>query len=63
MKFLSEVLQSNLKDVKYLWFESDLSYYFTVDEVIELIGLSFEKNVAVRAAIREIRENPDPRGG
>ncbi|KAL2068605.1 hypothetical protein VTL71DRAFT_14942 [Oculimacula yallundae] len=62
MKFLGEVLQSNLKDVRFLWFESDLSLYFTVDEVVELVGLSFEKNVAVRQALKEIRENPNPRG-
>ncbi|KAK0109492.1 hypothetical protein ONS95_002182 [Cadophora gregata] len=62
MKFLSEVLQSNLKDVRFLWFESDLSLYFTVDEVVDLVHLSFEKNAAVRQAVREIRENPRPRG-
>jgi len=61
MKFLSEVLQSNLAEVKFLWFESDLSIYFTVDEVVELVGLSFEKNQAVRGAIREIREKPFPK--
>lgn len=61
MKFLSEVLQSNLKDVKFLWFESDLSLYFTVDEVVDLINLSFESNSAVRQAIREIKEKPEPR--
>jgi len=48
--------------VKYLWFESDLSLYFTVEEVVELIGLSFEMNAQVRAVVREIREGKDPRG-
>ncbi len=62
MKFLCEVLQSNLKDVKFLWFASDLSLYFTADEVVELINLSFEKNTAVRQTIREITDNPRPRG-
>ncbi|CZS94014.1 uncharacterized protein RAG0_04056 [Rhynchosporium agropyri] len=62
MKFLSEVLQSNLKDVRFLWFESDLSLYFTVDEVVELVGLSFERNLAVRGLLKDIRENPYPRG-
>ncbi|KAE9366406.1 centromere/kinetochore protein-like protein zw10 [Stipitochalara longipes BDJ] len=61
MKFLSEVLQSNLKDVKFLWFDSHLSFYFTAEEVVDLINLSFESNTGVRAAIREIRENPHPR--
>jgi centromere/kinetochore protein ZW10 len=62
MKFLSEVLQSNLKDVKFLWFESDLSLYFTSDEVVDLIQLSFEQNAGVKQAIREIRERPTPQG-
>jgi centromere/kinetochore protein ZW10 len=61
LKFLSEVLQSNLSDVKYFWFESDLSLYFTADEVVELIGLSFENNANVRQAKREIKERPRPR--
>lgn len=61
MKFLSEVLQSNLAEVKYLWFESDLSLYFRVDEVVEIMGLSFQKNKAVRDAIKEIKEKPNPR--
>jgi protein transport protein DSL1/ZW10 len=63
MKFLSEVLQSNLKDVKFLWFESHLSFYFTAEEVVDLINLSFESNTGVRAAIREIRDSPRPRAG
>ena len=50
-----------MKDVKFLWFESDLSLYFTVEEVVDLVHLSFEKNAAVRQAVREIRENPRPR--
>ncbi|POS87681.1 hypothetical protein EPUL_002629, partial [Erysiphe pulchra] len=61
MKFLSEVLQSNLKDVKFLWFESDLSLYFSVEETIELIRLSFVMNSGVRQTIKEIRDNPNPK--
>jgi protein transport protein DSL1/ZW10 len=56
------VLQSDLKDVKYLWFESDLSLYFTAQEVVELIELSFETNFRTREAIASIRDNPEPRG-
>lgn len=63
LKFLSEVLQSNLKDVRYLWFESDLSLYFTAEEVVELIGLSFEMNAQVRGVVREIREGRRGGGG
>jgi centromere/kinetochore protein ZW10 len=62
LHFLSEVLQSDLKDVKYLWFESDLSLYFTAQEVADLIELSFENNFRTREAIASIRDNPEPRG-
>jgi centromere/kinetochore protein ZW10 len=62
LHFLSEVLQSDLKDVKYLWFESDLSLYFSVQEVVDLIELSFETNFRTREAIASIRDNPAPRG-
>lgn len=61
LQFLSEVLQSNLNDIKFFWFESDLSLYFTAEEVVELIGLSFENNANVRQAKREIKERPRPR--
>ncbi|KAK8856774.1 Centromere/kinetochore Zw10-domain-containing protein [Apiospora arundinis] len=61
LKYLSEVLQSNLPDVKFLWFESDLSLYFTVDEVVELIGLSFVDNARTREVVREIKASPHPR--
>lgn len=63
LHFLSEVLQSDLRDVKYLWFESDLSLYFTAEEVVDLIELSFENNFRTREAITNIRDNPEPRGG
>ncbi|KAI1821847.1 hypothetical protein F4861DRAFT_551303 [Xylaria intraflava] len=62
LKYLSEVLQSNLQDVKFLWMESELSLYFTVDEVVDLIGLSFVDNARTREAVREIRGRPLPRG-
>ncbi|ETS79862.1 hypothetical protein PFICI_07391 [Pestalotiopsis fici W106-1] len=61
LKFLSEFLQSNLNEVKYLWMESDLSLYFTVDEVIDLIGLSFADSPRTREITREITSNPQPR--
>ncbi|KAI0865123.1 hypothetical protein F4860DRAFT_345227 [Xylaria cubensis] len=58
LKYLSEVLQSNLQDVRYLWMESDLSLYFTVDEIVELIGLSFVDNARTREVVREIQGRP-----
>ncbi|KAI1437496.1 hypothetical protein GGR50DRAFT_645355 [Xylaria sp. CBS 124048] len=63
LKYLSEVLQSNLQDVKFLWMDSELSLYFTVDEVVDLIGLSFVDNARTREVIKEIRARPLPRGG
>jgi centromere/kinetochore protein ZW10 len=61
LKYLSEVLQSNLRDVRYLWMESELSLYFSVDEVKDLINLSFEDNPRTREVIKEISQNPHPR--
>ncbi|XXG99875.1 hypothetical protein Hte_006216 [Hypoxylon texense] len=60
LKYLSEVLQSNLQDVRYLWMESELSLYFTVDEVVELIGLSFVDNARTREVVKEIEAHPHP---
>ncbi|KAM0204869.1 hypothetical protein ACHAQI_009685 [Fusarium lateritium] len=60
LKYLSEVLQSNLNEVRYLWFESELSLYFSVSEVIDLIEASFEANARTRDTIREIQSKPTP---
>ncbi|OLN86977.1 Centromere/kinetochore protein zw10-like protein [Colletotrichum chlorophyti] len=60
LKYLSEVLQSNLNEVKYLWCDSELSLYFTVDEVVDLIEASFDANPRMRETIRAIREAPNP---
>ncbi|KAJ4306341.1 ribosome biogenesis protein ytm1 [Collariella sp. IMI 366227] len=62
LKYLSEVLQSNLRDVRFLWVEGELSLYFTVEEVVDLVLVSFEDNVRTREVIREIRGNPRPLG-
>lgn len=60
LNYLSEVFQSNLKDIKYFWFEGELSLYFSKEEVIDLIGLSFENNAHVRQAIKDIKDRPLP---
>ncbi|RYP52533.1 hypothetical protein DL768_002360 [Monosporascus sp. mg162] len=62
LKYLSEVLQSNLQEVLYLWNESELSLEFSAEEVVELIRLSFVDNVRTRDVIREIESTPHPRG-
>lgn len=60
LKYLSEVLQSNLNEVKFLWLDSELSLYFSVAEVTDLIEASFENNARTREAIREIQARPNP---
>ncbi|KAF7558063.1 hypothetical protein G7046_g5889 [Stylonectria norvegica] len=60
LKFLSEVLQSNLNEVRYLWFESELSYHFSVAEVVDLVEASFEANARTKETIKEIQSNPAP---
>lgn len=63
LKYLSEVLQSNLKDVRYLWIESELSLYFSAEEVVDLIKISFEDNTRTREVIKEIMGKPRPLEG
>ncbi|KAF4463103.1 Centromere kinetochore zw10 like [Fusarium albosuccineum] len=63
LKYLSEVLQSNLNEVRYLWFESELSLYFSPSEVVDLIEASFEANPRTRETIREIQSKPVPMAG
>ncbi|KAK7432380.1 ribosome biogenesis protein ytm1 [Neonectria magnoliae] len=60
LKYLSEVLQSNLNEIRYLWFESELSVHFTATEVIDLIEASFEANARTKETIREIQTKPAP---
>ena len=55
MQYLGEVLQSNLANIRFLWFESGLSLEFTKEEVVDLIMLSFENNLQVRGLIKEIK--------
>lgn len=62
LNFLSEVLQSDLKDLMFLWSESDLSLYFGAEEVVDLIELSFETNWRTKEAIVKIRSEPFPKG-
>ncbi|PKS05310.1 hypothetical protein jhhlp_008683 [Lomentospora prolificans] len=61
LQYLSEVLQSNLNEIRYLWFESELSLYFSPDEVVDLVNVSFEANARSKEVIREIRDKPHPR--
>ncbi|EHK99828.1 putative Centromere/kinetochore protein zw10 like protein [Glarea lozoyensis 74030] len=62
LNFLNQVLQSNLNDIRFLWNESDLSLYFSPEEVVELIRLSFENNSNVRGVVREIERGGRGKG-
>ena len=63
LKYLSQFLQSNLNEVRYMWFESELSLHFSAHEVVDLLELSFEQNSRTKTVMREIREKPFPRRG
>lgn len=55
-QYLSNILESSLADIKYLWIEGELSMEFTVDEVIDLIDALFADSDHRRRAIAEIRQ-------
>ena len=60
LQYLSEVLQSNLREARYLWMEGELSLYFTPEEVVDLINISFEANARSREIIKDITQHPHP---
>ncbi|KAG6070796.1 hypothetical protein E4U16_006608 [Claviceps sp. LM84 group G4] len=56
LKYLGEILQSDLNGIRALWCEQKLSDYFTAQEVVDLIQASFEDNPRTRQMIREIEQ-------
>lgn len=56
-QYLSNILESSLVDIKYLWTEGELSMEFTADEVVELIKALFAESSHRRSAIAEIRRS------
>lgn len=60
LKYLSEILQSDLKGIRALWCDQKLSYYFTEEEVIDLIHASFEDNPRTRQTIKDIKNAQYP---
>ncbi|KAG5939667.1 hypothetical protein E4U60_000789 [Claviceps pazoutovae] len=60
LKYLGEILQSDLNGIRALWCEQKLSDYFTAQEVVDLIQASFEDNPRTRQMIREIEQAPYP---
>ncbi|MBE3043841.1 hypothetical protein IMZ48_14955 [Candidatus Bathyarchaeota archaeon] len=61
LQYLWQVLEANLNEVRYLWFEGELSLYFSAEEVVELVSMSFEVNARSKEVIREITQSPHPR--
>lgn len=55
LQYLSEVLQSNLNDIRFLWCDRELSLYFTTEEMVDLVRASFEDNPKTRDTIRQIK--------
>lgn len=54
-QYLINILESSLADIKFLWTEGELSFEFSAEEVIELIGALFAESDHRRRAIAEIR--------
>ena len=53
-KYLGEIMEASLADIKFMWTESELSLEFEADEVVELIEALFAESEYRREAIREI---------
>ena len=56
-RYLAEILESKLVDIKYMWTESELSHDFTAEEVIDLIEALFSDTRHRKEAIAEIRRS------
>lgn len=54
-QYLSEILDSSLADIKYLWTDGELRLEMEADEVIDLIKALFAESDYRRKAIAEIR--------
>ena len=58
LQYLSNILESSLVDINYMWRESELSLEFEPREVIDLIEALFADSDYRRKAINEIMRNP-----
>ncbi|KAL3468359.1 hypothetical protein BJX64DRAFT_245669 [Aspergillus heterothallicus] len=54
-QYLINILESSLADIKFLWVEGELSFEFSVDEVVDLIEALFAESDYRRKAIADIR--------
>ena len=57
--YLSEILESSLADIKFLWTEGELRLEFRTDEVVDLIEALFAESEHRRRAIAEIKRSPE----
>ena len=56
-QYLTNILESSLADIKYLWTEGELSLEFSVEELTDLIEALFADSEHRRKAIGEIRRS------
>lgn len=57
LQYLSEMMESSMADIKWLWNESDLKLEFEADEVVDLIEALFAESDLRRRTIAEIRRS------
>lgn len=55
-QYLTEILDSSLADIRWMWKEGELSLEFGADEVVELVEALFAESELRRQTIREIRK-------
>lgn len=55
-QYLSEILESTLADIKYMWTEGELKLEMETEEVVDLIKALFAESEHRRRAISEIRK-------
>lgn len=58
-RYLAEILESKLVDIKYLWTKGGLSLEFTAEEVIDLIKALFADSHYRKDAIAAVRKPPE----
>ncbi|KAI9655653.1 MAG: ribosome biogenesis protein ytm1 [Alyxoria varia] len=55
-QYLSEIMESSLADIRYLWTEAQLKLEFEAEEVVDLVEALFADTTHRRQAINEIRQ-------
>jgi centromere/kinetochore protein ZW10 len=56
-QYLTQILESNLVEINYLWKEGELHLEFSADEVVDLIKALFSESQKRREAIYEIKRS------